>query len=228
MSGNARQCTATSKRTGNRCKANAVNGRDVCYHHGGKSLQGSAVATFQTGRYSRYLPERLAERYEEAASDPELLSLREDVALLDTRLSQLIARADTGESAEAWKRVQKTLKDLQKAEAGGKPERKKEARWALEDAIEQGGTDIEVWTEIGFHLERRRKLTESERKRLIDAEQMVRADQAMSFVAALVASVRKHVEDPRVLAAISADISAIVHQDVSGGGKGALSQRSYA
>lgn len=221
-----RVCSAISKRTGQPCKARAVKGRDVCYHHGGKSLEGAALPQFKHGRYARSLPERLAERYHEAASDPELLSLREDVALLDTRLSQLIGRAESGESTEAWKRVQKALKDLRKAEAGGKQDRKKEARFALEDAIESGGTDLEVWTEIGAHLERRRKLTESERKRLVDMEQMVRADQAMSFVAALVASVRKHVEDPRTLAAISADISAIVHQDVSGGGQGALSRAS--
>jgi hypothetical protein len=198
-------------------------GKNVCYHHGGKSQVGAAVATFKDGRYSKYLPERLAERYQEAASDPELLSLREDVALLDARLSQLLARAGTGESAEAWARVQKALKNLRKAEAGGKPERKREARFELEDAIEAGGKDIEVWAEIGDHLERRRKLTESERKRLVDMEQMVRADQAMAFVAAVVSSVRAHVEDPKTLAAISRDIAAIVHQDVSGGRAGALS-----
>lgn len=199
-------------------------GRDVCYHHGGKSKVGAEVSTFKHGRYSKSLPERLAARYEEAASDPELLSLRDDVALLDARLSELLARTKTGESAVAWALVGKALKNLQRAEAGGKPDRKREARFALEDAIQRGGADIEVWTEIGAHLERRRKLTESERKRLIDMEQMVRADQAMSFVAAVVASVRANVEDPRILAAISADISAIVHQDVSGGGQGVVSR----
>lgn len=220
------QCQAKAKSTGNQCNRRAVSGRDVCVVHGGKTPEGSALPQFKHGRYSRSLPEKLAERYQEAAADPELLSLREDVALLDARLSQLIGRADTSESAEAWSRVQKALKDLRKAEAGGKPDRKKEARWALEGAIEQGGRDIEVWAEIGDHLERRRKLTESERKRLIEMEQMVRADQAMSFVAAVVASVRRHVEEPKILAAISADIAALVHKDVSSGDRGSLSRTS--
>ena len=218
------RCKATSKRSGEQCKKDAVPGREVCHIHGGKTPEGAALPQFKHGRYARSLPERLAGRYEEAAADPELLSLREDVALLDTRLSQLISRADTGESAEAWSRVQKALKDLRKAEVGGKPDRKREARFALEDAIEQGGRDIEVWAEIGDHLERRRKLTESERKRLIEMEQMVRADQAMSFVAAVVASVRRHVEEPKILAAISADIAALVHQDVSSGDRGTFSR----
>lgn len=201
-----------------------MNGKDVCRHHGGKSPQGAASSRFKDGRWSRYLPERLAERYQQAASDSELLSLREDVVLLDARLSELIERAGTGESAQAWVRVQKAMKGLQKVEAGGNPDKKREARFELEDAIERGGADIEVWAEIGDHLERRRKLTESERKRLIDMEQMVRADQAMALVAAVVASVRKHVEEPRVLANISADITALVYTDGAGGVSGALSR----
>lgn len=208
-----RACSATSKRTGENCKARAMRGKDVCYHHGGKTPTGVALPQTRTGRYSKYLPERLAERYEQAASDPDLLALREDVALLDARLSQLLSKADAGESAEAWKRIRKALKDYQKARAGGKPERKKETLYALEDAIEKGGSDLEVWEEIASHLEMRRKLTESERKRLIEMNQMVRADQAMTLVAALVATVRRHVTDRDQLAAISSDISSLMVAD---------------
>ena len=215
MSGNARQCTATSKRTGERCKANAMKGKDVCRHHGGKSKVGAEVATYRDGRYSRYLPERLAARYEEASRDTELLSLREDVALLDARLSELIGQADTGESGAAWARVQKALKDLRKAEAGGNPDKKREARFSLEDAIDMGGTGLEVWREIGEHLERRRKLTESERKRLLDMQQMVTAERATVLVAALIATVKKHVRNGDVLAAISADVGQLMVADGS-------------
>ena len=56
---------------------------------------------FETGRYSKYLPTRLAGRYEEARADPELLALRDDIALLDTRVAQTVAALDTGESADA-------------------------------------------------------------------------------------------------------------------------------
>ena len=34
---NAKQCRAKSKRTQLRCRAPAMRGREVCYHHGGKA-----------------------------------------------------------------------------------------------------------------------------------------------------------------------------------------------
>lgn len=220
--GTGQKCRAKSKRSGVKCKNWAMRGKDLCHIHGGKSLSGSSLPQFKHGRYSKSLPEKLAARYEEAQKDPELLSLRDDVALIDARLSELLGKANTGESAEAWGRVRKAMVSLQKAEAGGNPERVREARFALEDAVERGGADIEIWAEIGDHLERRRKLTESERKRLVQMEQMIRADQAMSFVAALVSSVKRHVEEPKTLAAISDDIRSIVSRDISGSGPGTI------
>ena len=56
-----RECGAKT-RQGGVCKQPALpNGR--CHYHGGKSLAGLASPTYQTGRYSKALPARLAARY---------------------------------------------------------------------------------------------------------------------------------------------------------------------
>ncbi len=55
-----RQCTATSKRSGNQCQKHAMRGRTVCLAHGGKTPRGTASPHFKTGRYSRSLPGHLA------------------------------------------------------------------------------------------------------------------------------------------------------------------------
>src|SRR5689334_1272270 len=93
-----------------------ANGR--CRIHGGLQPQGIARPGFKTGRYSKYLPARLAGRYEEAASDPELLALKDDIALLDTRIAQTVSALDTGESKEAWSALfalwQQLDQDMQK------------------------------------------------------------------------------------------------------------------
>ena len=83
-------CPATSKRTKQPCRAKVMLGRTTCYHHGGKSLVGPAVNTYRSGRHSRYLPVRMAAKYQEAEHDPELLSLRDEIALVDARLADLL------------------------------------------------------------------------------------------------------------------------------------------
>jgi hypothetical protein len=93
------QCTATSKRTGRRCGARAVTGRNVCYHHGGRTPRGTASPHFQHGRYSRDLPTRVAARYEEAKADTELVSLRQEIALVDVRI------VDAGSTPMATRRT---------------------------------------------------------------------------------------------------------------------------
>jgi hypothetical protein len=72
--------------------------------------------------------------------------------------------------------------------------------------------DVAARYEMKEWLEVKRRLSETERKHLIDAGQMVRADQFMALVDALVASVRAHVSDPETLRRISRDITVILNR----------------
>lgn len=88
------QCEATSKRSGERCRKHAMRGRNVCLAHGGKTPRGAASPHFKTGRHSRSLPGRLLATYEVALRDPRLLSLRDDIALIDTMLMETLSQLD--------------------------------------------------------------------------------------------------------------------------------------
>lgn len=57
-----RQCTATSKRTGQRCHKPAMIDRTVCQIHGGKTPRGVASPHFHHGRYSILLRARPSSR----------------------------------------------------------------------------------------------------------------------------------------------------------------------
>lgn len=57
--------------------------------------------------------------------------------------------------------------------------------------------------------EQRRKLVETEQKRRVAMQNMITAESAATMVAALLDSVKRHVSDQRVLAAIAADINEI-------------------
>lgn len=69
------QCTAKSKRTGERCKANAVTGSDKCYHHGG-------ATPVKHGLYSKYSKAKLAGLVNELKDNPALTDIKEHVALM--------------------------------------------------------------------------------------------------------------------------------------------------
>ena len=84
------QCRARSKRTGQQCRRAAMRGRPVCLMHGGKSPRGMAAPNYQHGRYSTHLPTQWAQWYTQARQDPALTSLRDEIALAETRVHELL------------------------------------------------------------------------------------------------------------------------------------------
>jgi hypothetical protein len=209
------QCTATAKSTGERCRRRAVTGYTVCQVHGaGSPKQGRPGGRpIVHGRYSKHLPARLAERYGEALSDPELLALREEVALTDARIADLLKRVDTGESGRLWRGLGAAWKDFTKARHGKDTDGMAAALDKVGGLIGRGQADYATWGEIGGLLDQRRRLVESERKRLVEMQQVITAEKAMILLAAVVDVIRKNIDDRDVIAAISADIRRIVAAD---------------
>ena len=191
-------------RSGTPCKRQALpNGR--CKLHGGLTPSGMALPQFRTGRYSKAIPARLLARYEQAQRDPDLLAVREEVALLDARLADLLSRVDTGEAGTLWKQARQALKAFHAARAAGETKAMHEALVDLDQTIGRAVADYAAWDELGSVIEQRRKLVESERKRLIEMQQMISAEKAMTLVQALLESVRQNVSDRQQLAAIQSD-----------------------
>lgn len=106
-----RQCTARSKRSGEQCRKHAMRGRNVCLAHGGKTPRGAASPHFKTGRYSRSLPGHLVAAYEKALNDPKLLSLRDELALTDAMISELLRQLDDDSDAK-YRRVFRQIMPL--------------------------------------------------------------------------------------------------------------------
>lgn len=94
-----RRCKAKNRR-GERCGRYASPGFQVCVNHGGHSLVGEANPAFKHGRYSRLKPRGLKERFERLQQDPELMSLRSDITLVDARIEELLDQLTPG--PEPW------------------------------------------------------------------------------------------------------------------------------
>lgn len=212
MQSEPERCGAKTK-NGKPCQAYAMtNGR--CRMHGGNALAGAASPTFKTGRYSKHLPARLMARYQEAQSDPALLALRDEVALIDTRLAELLGRVDTGESARRWQEAQEAFEELRKARIRNDAKQFAAALDELERTL-TSGNDYGLWGEIANAVDLRKRLVESERKRLVEMQQMISSTQAMVLLTTVVDIIKTHVTDRNTLAAISAEFRKLVATEPS-------------
>lgn len=185
-----------------------------CRLHGGKSLSGIAHPKFKHGRRSKSIPARLMGSYSEALTDPQLLELGDEVALIDARLNDMLTRVEQGDSPDLWHQLRATYKDLHKAIFVEVDQTQMIAALnVMERLINRGIADWAAWQEIQNTIEQRRRLVESERKRLDQMEQLVTVSEMMVLASALLSSVQIHVTDRRALAAISADFTRLVTID---------------
>lgn len=205
------QCTANSKRSGERCRRMAMKGRNVCYNHGGKSLAGAEATAFKHGRYSRYLPERLVDQYREAMADEEITRLDSEIALVDTKLKDTLGRLHTaGEGPAAWQRVQEAHRQLQRAVAAVDADAMRAGLVLLDGAVDSAREENASWGLILGLVEQRRKLADTERRRLMDEDRAVTIDKLMLLMAAIIDIVRRHVASKEARGAIANEIRCLV------------------
>jgi hypothetical protein len=68
--------------------------------------------------------------------------------------------------------------------------------------LDSGVDDYTAWDEVTKAIQQRKGLAESERKRLIEARQMISVEQAMMLLTALLTTIKEHVKDTAALTAI--------------------------
>ena len=150
---------------------------------------GIASATFKHGLFSKAMPHGMAERFRQAATDPELLSLSRDVALIDTRLLEVLKSLDqSGFNFDAVVKAKNALVSSQqvqdinamKAELGD-----------LVRLIEASEGEMVRWLEIERLIEGRRKLIDSLQKHQVQSAQIVTLMQMQILFSGLAQLVRK-------------------------------------
>jgi hypothetical protein len=84
----------------------------------------------------------------------------------------------------------------------------------LDTLLEELVTDATDWGSIADLVERRRRLVESERKRLAEMNQTLTVTEAVALASKLIDITRRYVTDQSVLAAIGREITALLDRDV--------------
>jgi hypothetical protein len=201
-----RQCSATSKQSGLRCRRRASPGRRTCSMHGGRTPVGANAPAFVTGKYSRFLPQRLLADYERILRDPDMTSLKDEVAMTDAAINDCLRRADAGDSSALWSRLHAAYAACTTAHTHGDVDAFGAAFTALGAAIEAGHEDAEVWAQIADLIDVRRRLVATESARLSALDGMVTVDAALSMVVALSEVVRARVDDEATRKDIADDL----------------------
>lgn len=172
----ARPCGSTHIFTNGRCK-----------FHGGPSLSGVAHPNYIDGRRSKYLPQRLQKAYGEIRADEDLFTLRDDAALVEARLLDVLGRVDTGESGKHWTQARAALTAFDNA---SDPDEAVKHLAAMRAAVGRGVSDYAAWNEIKDLLEQRRRLVADERKHVLETGRIISIEQLMLWVGALLAEIR--------------------------------------
>lgn len=192
------KCGAKSKRTGLPCQQPAMpNGR--CRIHGGKSLSGPAAPAYRGKGYSKYLPINMLDAYEAARNDDALLELSDEIALVQTRLTELIPRVSTREAGSRWRELREQHTIMDAARRRGDAVTMAEAMSKIESLIKAGGDDYRTWDDIYKTMERLQRLIAQEQKRRLEMHALISTDQAVGFVSEILTIVKDVVDDPKAL-----------------------------
>lgn len=210
------------------------NGR--CHRHGGPALTGVAAPGWRGRGVSRVLPERLLNHYNEAMDDPNLLSLRQEIALQRALLNDLLVRLQeghhvpgaafvaTGALGKAWRGFEAAYRAGDADRIGTALRALDEAVRAVQAAMQPERVERDLRTEVRSTTLNLERLARSENSRLTELHNMVTAERALALqhasVQALLDVLAAHVPDVQTRSAIRRDVAARLQVLVRGGGAG--------
>lgn len=172
------------------CQKQALKGTTVCASHGGKGALasiGTGNGNYRHGRRSKYLKAELAERYEAAKGDPELLAFRDEIAVLDVLLDDALASIghDAGAAARLWKQAHDHLIEFEIGLRTRDTKKQQEAFVKLREVVGEGRRDAEARVEARKLIQERTAIAGKEIDRLTKMEHMMTAEQAYVLFSAI-------------------------------------------
>jgi hypothetical protein len=191
-------------RSGAPCRRSPAEGRTRCRLHGGATLAGPAHPRWRDGRHSKFVQGAFLEAYERARRDPDLLSLADELALVDARASELLdALGDGGSPADLWRALDAECRNLERAIAKGDAPAQRTAVAAILALRDQGRRTAATWGELDRLIERRRRVAETERRRIEAAQATVTVGELATIVAVLLADAKVAIGDPVVFTRVA-------------------------
>jgi len=158
------------------------------------------------------IPREISGLYHAGLSDPNILEMTDELAVLGARTGQLMERAKLGESEARWNEAREAMRVVLSFEAQGDSENLSEAIGELSKII-FAKTDHEGWREIMAVVDLRRKIASVERARLQAAQQTVTLAQLLGFAGAVAGIVNSRVTDPVTRTQIADDMRRLLTRE---------------
>jgi hypothetical protein len=194
-------------RQGTACLQPAMrNGR--CRMHGGKTPRGAELPQFSHGRYSKAIPDRLSMRYEEALSDAERHDLRDEIALSEAKIDDLLAGMGRGESDSILLLMRDKERQMRAAEARGDSERAGRRLREILTLIRCGGDESLAWKDVDGWIARKTRTVEADARIAATKQQMISVEEMMALIGLILSAIRRHVPDQSVRNALAQEIRA--------------------
>jgi hypothetical protein len=152
----------------------------------------------EDGERSKHMQGDMATRYERSLQDTELLNLRRDLAMMETRIHDLMDTVNIGESRTAWNELQAAGQEFNRLWHGRQLAQSQQQLLVILDLIDHGSERANGWDELQRTIELRRKLSETETKRLVALKQFVTAERAMTLIEDVMEVIKRNVLDPEV------------------------------
>lgn len=190
------------------CSQRVTEEGKACRNHGGRSPSGMAAPAFKHGRYSKALTGRYRERYEAAANDPDILELLPEIALLDTRIGQLLEQLEQDDPIGRLNQAQEAFLSLREAMAAGNTQRVLSSLESMDGILNQKQEPDRTWSSVIRLIDQRRRLVESQVRKEAQADLNLSAE-AMILLAAVESAIYLHIQDRRIIQRIITELENI-------------------
>lgn len=195
------------KTDGKRCPNAVKDGWRVCRYHGAGGL---ANLSGGIPRHQKYLPTHLSDRFQEFIADPDALALYSEMALVDSRVTELTEKLESCDNKEAWDKVNQAMMLLYKIT--GLHENVDKAYALLRVAKQMPADEQTIWKEISVLLETRRRLAQTEQNRIITAKQYLSLAEANAMLASVMEIVMTNITDPNLKALIATKLRETIRE----------------
>lgn len=201
---------------GTRCMARPVKGAIRCKKHGGEALRGPATPQYKDGRQSRYVGvHRLQQRADAALADPDFLSLRPELALIDAMLAERWETLEQGGNDDLWEVLEKQVMAFKGAMAAGDVRKMRSTISDIEHTVGKGNSEAQARKEVRELIKDRQRLAESMQKTIVNLKQTVTVQQTIELLQQVIMLIAETVSDRKEVSEVMRKIAALTERDDS-------------
>jgi hypothetical protein len=189
-----------------KCKdAPMNNGSGKCQRAGGKSLAGIASPRAKAGlKYSRYVPKRLRKAHKDASENPNFLSLRFELDLIEARLDEIARMMDEEAPGFAlWEQAEKAFSQFTRAQSTGSVPGMQSALGILAEKLATGKKEAMLYKEQATLQDQKSRLLMAEMKLMKELGKSIPLPMVMNLMRRVQEIVFREIKDREVLRIIA-------------------------